>query len=47
VQDHLPKTCAEAAEDNVLNVQHAVEEAMSLSRCSGDTANTDRDYVSS
>ena len=29
MQDHLPKTCSEAAEDNVLEVQHAVEEAMS------------------
>ena len=29
MQDHLPKTCSEAAEDKVLDVQHAVEEAMS------------------
>lgn len=27
-KDHLPKTCKEAEEDNALNAQHAVEEAM-------------------
>jgi len=27
-QDHLPKSCEEAAKDNKLGAQHAVEEAM-------------------
>ena len=47
VQGHLPKTCAEAAEDQVLDVQHAVEEAMSSSSYFGGTTNADRDPTSS